>query len=620
MSLLRHLKAHARLWHARKHPLRLAAVRLFFRYAPSERQRVFVLMLVLGAVGGVAAVAFHLALRAAEVNLIDRALDMSGMRGVILVLFVPTAGALLGGVLLQYFFPDSRGSGIPQVKVAYAIRGGRMPLRVVFGKFLTSVLQIGTGTSLGREGPTVQIVAGIGSQLGRWAALSRKSMASLLPVGAAAGIAAAFNAPIAAVTFAFEEIVGDIDQTVLGGVVVAAAIAAAVERGILGAHPILETSVTFGSQSMASLAMYALLGVAAALVSVLFTDGLLGLRGRFQRMDGIPPWARPAVGGLVTGILAVLALRFLHQRGVTGIGYDTLSLALAGQLAFHVLLALSFMKLGATVFSYASGGAGGIFAPALFIGGMLGGAVGHVDASLFGHPTSQFAAFALVGMGAVFAGIIRAPITSVLIIFEMTDGYALILPLMIANMTAYGLARRWRPTPVYDALLEQDGIHLPHHTGLGRAIESLRVDSAMTRNVVKLAADWTVREAAEHVSIYDFASFPVVDDDDRFVGMIGEARLRRSLARDQGDLRIGDLVGEGEVVYADQPLVHAVVLMNRLGVRQLPVVDRADRQRLVGIVTMGDVVRAQAQAALEVDASLAPDFGEAREVLERKQE
>jgi CIC family chloride channel protein len=598
---------------------REAAVRLLLRYAPGERRRVFLLTIVVGALGGLAAVLFHLAIQALGVRLIGRALDTPGPIGTAAVLLVPALGALAGGVLLYRFFPDSRGSGIPQVKVAYAIHGGRMPVRVVVGKFLTSTLQIGTGSSLGREGPTVQICAGIASQLGQWFALSRRSLASLLPVGTAAGIAAAFNAPIAAVTFAIEEIVGDIDQAVLAGVVVAAAIAAAIERGILGAHPVLETVVPLGSQPLLSLPIYLVLGVVAAVASVAFTDALLGLRHRFQRMDAIPPWVRPAVGGLVTGALALAALRLLGQRGVAGVGYDTLSLALAGRLALLALVGLAVLKLVATAFSYGSGGAGGIFAPALFIGGMLGGAVGHLDVAVLGHAHAQVAAFALVGMGAVLAGIVRAPITSVLIIFEMTDGYALILPLMIANMTAYGLARRWRPTPVYEALLEQDGVHLPGRaTDLGKAIENLRVSAAMTTNVVRIAADWTVREAAEHVAIHDFAAYPVVEADGRFAGLIGQARLRRALAREQGDLRVGELVWEGGIVRPDQRLVQAVVLMNRLGERQLPVVREEDGARLVGIVTMGDIVRAQADAALSIDSSLAPDFGEAREILRRR--
>ena len=316
--------------------------------------------------------------------------------------------------------------------------------------------------SLEREGPTVQICAGISSLLARTFSLSRQSQRRMASVGVAAGIAAAFNAPIAAITFTLEEIIGDLDQTMLSGVIVAAAIAAAVERGILGQHPVFEIQRQYSLGHASSLVWYAVLGVLSAVASVTFTDSLLGLRNRFKNFTSVPKWVHPAVGGALTGGLAAVALLWLKQNGITGGGYKTLSQALAGLLSVRVMIGLCLLKLAATVCSYSSGGVGGIFAPSLFIGGMLGGAVGYVDVTVLHHSSDSIGAFALVGMGAVFAGIIRAPMTSVLIIFEMTGSYGLILPLMIANMSAYGLARHWRSVPVYEALLLQDDVTLPH--------------------------------------------------------------------------------------------------------------------------------------------------------------
>jgi len=382
----------------------------------------------------------------------------------------------------------------------------------------------------------VQICAGIASLLGRVAALSRDNLKRLLPVGAAAGIAAAFNAPIAAVTFTVEEVVGDLDQTVLSGVIVAAALAAVVERSVLGEHPVFDVPPGYGLRHASSLLLYAGLGVAGAFVSLAFTESLLKVRGWFGRQKLLPLWARPAAGGLLTGLLVVVALAWLKAGGVNGGGYDTLSAALAGKLAVEVMLALCLMKVMATVFSYGSGGAGGLFAPSLFIGGMLGGAFGYLDTALLHHGAeNSVGAFALVGMGAVFAGSIRAPITSVLIIFEMTGGYGLILPLMIANMTAYGLARRWRPTPIYEALLEQDGVHLPHRGGaVKHALEVLRVAEAMTPDAVTLPEAVTVEEALSLAGGHDFSVYPVLSEGGVYVGMVGEARLRRTLAEGGG--------------------------------------------------------------------------------------
>jgi len=235
-----------------------------------------------------------------------------------------------------------------------------------------------------------------------------------------------------------------------------------VERTILGAHPVLEVLRSYSLTSASSLLWYAVLGGLSALVSVAFTDSLLGLRAWFKRLTAVPKWAHPAMGGAVTGALAVIGILWLGSGGVVGGGYATLGRALLGSLPLKVLIGLCILKLIATVFSYSSGGVGGIFAPALFIGATLGGAVGYIDVAVFHHPVEEIGSFAVVGMGAVFAGIIRAPMTSVLIIFEMTGGYGLVLPLMVANMSAYALARHWRHTPIYEALLLQDGIELPH--------------------------------------------------------------------------------------------------------------------------------------------------------------
>jgi CIC family chloride channel protein len=282
----------------------------------------------------------------------------------------------------------------------------------------------------------------------------------------AAGIAAAFNAPIAAVTFTLEELIGDLDQTMLSGVIVAAALAAVVENRVLGSRPIFHVPrpFTFDLDHPASLIGYALLGVLAAVVSVAFTDGLLGLRARFRKLTGIPRWVHPAIGGLATGALAVVGLVFFHLNGIAGDPYKTLELSFTGTLPLACMASFCVLKLLATVSSYSSGGSGGIFAPSLFMGGMLGGAVGYLDVMVFHHASDSIGAFAVVGMGAVFAGVVRAPMTSILIIFEMTGGYGLVLPLMIANMSAFALARHWRRVPVYEALLAQDGIHLEHET------------------------------------------------------------------------------------------------------------------------------------------------------------
>ena len=606
MKLPGFLKTLSKRWRSANATL----LRLFLRLVPSENHRVFALTLVAGVACGLAAVFFHLSIMGTESRLIDRAMNAGGRWWIFWTIVTPTTGGLLSGALLQYVVPGARGSGIPQVKVAYAIKGGRVPFRDAVGKFLVGVLQIGTGSSLGREGPTVQICAGVASTLGRSAALSRENLTRLLPVGVAAGIAAAFNAPIAAITFTIEEVVGDLDQAVLAWIVVAAAIAAGIERAVLGEHPVFTITKHYGLEHFSSLLFYAALGVAAAIISLVFTESLVGLRSWFQRMKLVPGWAKPGVGGLITGALAVVAIYWLGLNGVTGGGYGTLSLALSGSLAFRALLVLCIFKLVATLFSYGSGGAGGIFAPALFIGGTLGGVFGYFDTALFHHAGNELGSFALVGMGAVFAGIIRAPITSVLIIFEMTGSYELILPLMISNMTSYALARHFRPTPIYEALLVQDGIHLPNRGGrVAHALERLRVGDAMSPKPATILASMSVDDAIEQIGSLEHSTYPVVDGN-RFVGMITQVRLRRLEAENAGSTKVGSHVDSRTHVLPDYPLVRAMVRMDKSGVRQLAVVERKDGNKLIGILTMSDIVRAHAQAAGEaedVDRTTLPD-------------
>jgi CIC family chloride channel protein len=516
-----------------------------------------------------------------------------GARWIVWTVVSPTVGGLVAGAALTWLVPGARGSGIPQVKAAYANEGGRVRLRDALGKFIVGTVQIGSGASLGREGPTVQICAGVTSVLARAVAVPPRTMRRLTPVGVAAGIAAAFNAPIAAVTFTIEEIVGALDPTVLSGVVVAAALSAVIERSILGVHPVIEVAQAYGLDNASSLTVYALLGISAALVSVVFTDSLLELRLRFRRLHAIPSWAHPAVGGLVTGALAVVILYWFGTTGVTGGGYATLGRALEGQVGFRALVMLCAAKLIATVFSYSSGGAGGIFAPTLFMGAMLGGIFGYVDVLLLRHATQPLGAFALVGMGAVFAGVIRAPITSVLIIFEMTGGYGLVLPLMLANMISYVLARRLRPLPIYEALLEQDGIALSSAPSRFQPLEPLSIAGAVTPDTRSLEATLSIREAAASLDEHTSAVAAVVDRRGRVKGVVHPSDLRRPGA--PLDAPVTSVLRPTPTLRSDASPLDALTRMNELGVRRMLVVD--EQARFVGVLAMGDLVRAMSRSA-----------------------
>lgn len=413
-----------------------------------EHQLFLALSIIIGILAGLAAVLFTLA--------IDRADDaLFGLApSTVRMFLIPVLVSVGTGILLATVFPGVRGSGVPQTKAAFHLHGGVISGRVPLGKFLTGVLCIGSGHSMGREGPSVQIGAGIASVVGRWLRLSPARVKELVPVGAAGALAAAFNTPIAAVLFALEEIIGDLNATLLGSTVVASVASVVVERSILGNQPLFHVPV-YHLVHPAELIGYVALGIAGGLVSLIFCKALLGLRGAFLRMPRSTLMFQPAIGGIAIGATLLLVPE------VKGVGYEYVDQALNGGLVFRTMLVLCFVKLAATIISYCSGNAGGIFAPSLFIGAMAGGAVGTLVNRVAPFPTGEPGAYALVGMGTLFAGIIRAPMTSVFMIFEITQDYQILVPLMVANLLSFVISRRYQPIPVYEALLRQDQIHLP---------------------------------------------------------------------------------------------------------------------------------------------------------------
>jgi CIC family chloride channel protein len=541
-----------------------------------EDQVFLVLALVIGALTGLAVVAFILLTERAGMRLYP--VGSAPWRRVLF----PVAGSLGIGYLLYRYFPNARGSGVPQTKAALFAGGGRITLRTVVGKFFCTSATLASGIPLGREGPSVQVGAGIASVLGRRLGLRPEKVKALLPVGAAAAIAAAFNTPLAAVLFALEEIVGDLHAPVLGSVVLASATSWMVLRLVLGNNPLFKVP-QYQLVNPLEFAIYAVLGVAGGLVSVSFTKLLLGMRARFLRFPQKTVWFQPVAGGLLVGVMGW----FVPQ--VLGVGYGYVGDVLNGRMALNLMVLLLGLKLFAVTTSYASGNAGGIFGPALFIGAMLGGAVGTVAHRLLPAYTATPGAYALVGMGAVFAGIVRAPMTSVLMIFEMTQDYAVIVPLMIANLVSLFISSRLQRQPIYDALAVQDGIHLPTaetRHGHGRR----QVTRVMHTATELLPSEITVEEALERVRSSEFRTW-LVTDRRGIVGLINLPTLERE--RVEGAAKnLGELV-DGLVfphVHQDQGLDLALERMGANQIDILPVVSRADVHKLEGIVTLHDVL------------------------------
>src|SRR5215471_6331122 len=454
--------------------------RWFPRIREREEQVFLVLTLVIGALTGLVVVAFIVVTERLGMRLYP--VGSAPWRRVL----IPVLGSLAMGYLLYRYFPHARGSGVPQTKAALFARGGRITIRTVLGKFFCTATTLACGIPLGREGPSVQVGAGIASVLGRQLGLSAERVKALLPVGAAAAVAAAFNTPLAAVVFSLEEITGDLHAPILGSVVLASATAWVVLRMLLGNHPLFQVP-QYELVHPLEFAIYAALGLIGGLVSVLFTKLLLKTREWFMRLPQKTLPFQPVAGGLLVGIMAL----FVPQ--VLGVGYGYVGDALNGRMTLHIMALLVALKLLAVTTSYGSGNAGGIFGPSLFLGAMVGATVGGVAHHWFPEHTASPGAYALVGMGTLFAGIVRAPMTSVLMIFETTQDYAVIVPLMISNLVSLYISSRLQKEPIYEALAYQDGIHLPH----GRHADSRPVSKLLRPAEEVLDASMTASAAMQ---------------------------------------------------------------------------------------------------------------------------
>ncbi len=505
----------------------------------------------------------------------------------------PTLGALVTGVLLVRFFPEARGSGIPQTRAAIFIHDGRISARTVFGKFTCCVISLASGMALGREGPSVHLGAGITSVIARHLGLSITRVKWLIPVGVSAALAAAFNTPIAAVLFALEEIMGDMHAPILGSVVLSSVTSWMVLHLVLGDEPLFHVAA-YHLVSSWELTGYVVLGIVGGLGSVAFVRLLLALRKRFLALPVSTRWLQPAVGGLAVGMIGF----FVPQ--ILGVGYDQVERVLDGEVVLRIVILFAVLKIVATAMCFASGNAGGIFGPSLFIGAMIGGAVGEVAHTLFPLTTAEPGAYALVGMGTAFAGIVRTPLTSVIMIFEVTRNYSIIVPLMISNMIAFYISRSLQRAPVYEALAHQDGIHLPS----GPPVQSsarLEISAAMSSAPSALMASVTVREAMACVGDGAHDSYPV-NDADGFVTLVGRQELAAALGDGLADVTLGALVlpnvlsdersASRSALHVDEPLAHALSRMGETRQTTLPVVSRSNARSLLGVVTLTDILEA----------------------------
>jgi len=506
--------------------------------------------------------------------------------GMFFVILAPVVGGLVYGPLIERFAKEARGHGVPEVMLAVAERGGRIPPAVAVVKSLASALCIGSGGSVGREGPIVQIGSALGSSIGQWLRVPESRLRLLVACGAAGGISATFNAPIAGVFFGLELILRDFQTDSFGVVVLASVTADVIGRAAFGAHPFLALPA-FQLASPLDYLFYAVLGLLAAVVGVGFVRVLYGLEDVFDRFWPGPRWARPATGGALLGLL-LLGLPQLY-----GVGYPVLEGAIRQQYVLWLLVALLVGKMAATSLTIAIGGSGGVFAPSLFMGAMAGTAFGtvlhHLAPGLAGAP----GAYGLIGMGAVFAGAARAPITAVMIIFELTGDYRVILPLMAAIVLATALSSRLAPDTIYTLKLRRRGIDIlrGRETSL---MEVIRVADAMTPVPQPLAPDTPLDAVIARLSEEARDALPVVDTTGSYRGAVTSREVEAAARENVLDATAQTLAVATPTLRADEQLDAALGTLVDHDRTGLPVLS-ADGSRLIGWVTHRDVLRAYAE-------------------------
>ena len=553
--------------------------------ALQEPQLFLLLAILIGIFSGLAVVCFRVAIEWSRLALLGPGLEPSFPR----VVLVPAATGLVVATAVILVFPMARGSGVHQTKAAVYISNGFISFRTVIAKFLTCAASIGGGHSLGPEDPSLQIGAGLASLFGRRLHLSRDKLRLIAPVGAAAGLAAAFNSPITAVLFVIEEVIGTWSAGALGAIVLSAVSAIVVEQWFLGGEPLFRVPA-FQLAHPVELVAYGVLGIAGGFAALAFVRLVLALRPRLRALPRWTLFVQPAVAGAIIGVIGI------WYPQVMGAGYEYVDEALHDQYTWQVLLALAALKIVATALSFSSGTPGGLFAPTLFIGAMLGAGVSGLERQLLPSATGPVGAYALVGMGTLFAGILRAPMTSVFMMVEISGNYSIVLPVMISNSIAYMISRRFQPTPIFEVLSHQDGVELPSMEEQ-RELRLPRVEDAMQEAPVVLGGDWTVSEARRRLDDQPAQAVPVVLPGGAWA-TVTRLELAAVEALGRGAEPVRNVLGlEARVapVHRDQPLETALRLMRDRPL--LPVVHRAEARRLEGVLTLDDILAAYRRAA-----------------------
>lgn len=556
-----------------------------------------ILAVLVGVVAGFGAIAFRWLIKTSQTFFFGGGATILGFLGKYYIILLPAFGGILVGLLIYYGAREAKGHGVPEVMEAVAIRGGRIRARVSIIKALASSICIGSGGSVGREGPIVQIGASFGSTIGRWFRLSDEWVKILVACGAAGGISATFNAPIGGTFFALEVILGRFVTPRFGFVVISSVAADVISRIFLGQQP------SFGiiPHTMVSnweLLPYAVLGVLSALAAIVFIRLLYKCEDLFDAWR-IPEFIKPAIGGIGIGLIG------LYSYDLLGVGYGDaywvrtmgIDQALAGEIAFQSLIILFALKIVATSLTIGSGGSGGVFAPSLFIGAMLGGAFGSVVHHLSPTYFAPSGAYALVGMAAVFAGATWAPITAIIMPFEMTSDYKIILPLMIAVVISTVISKSLIHESIYTLKLARRGIDI-RQMEQSSPLRQIAVSHVMTNDFPTVLPTLKVSELLTRLRRTGHHGFPVVNEQKEFQGVVTLTDVENAMVKGNPEgLTVDDIMSRSVIVaYPDQSLHDVLVKLGARDVGRIPVVDKDNPKHLLGVLRRHDIVRAYVKA------------------------
>jgi len=557
--------------------------------------------LLVGVGTGLGAIAFRFLIQGVAWVGYDWLPRLTATWGKAYVIIVPALGGLLVGPLIYFFAREAKGHGVPEVMEAVALRGGRIRPVVALVKSLASSLSIGSGGSVGREGPIVQIGSALGSSVGQALHLSDERIRNLVACGAAGGIAATFNAPIAGVIFALEIILGAFSVQYFSTVVISAVVSAAMGRAVFGNVPAFLIPMEYGLNSLWEFAFYPILGLLAALVGVVFVRLLYWSEDLFAKWKQVPEWVQPAVGGLLLGGMALIyppltGVTWERTPQVFNVGYDIIEQALGNELLLSAAILLLILKLVATSLTLGSGGSGGIFAPALFMGAMLGAAFAMVVNLLFPGVAAPPGAYALVGMGALFAASAHAPITAVLILFELTSDYRIILPLMLTVVISTTLAQiLLGGESIYTLKLTRRGVRLQRGRDVD-IMQGVKVEEIMRYDIDTVEMDLTIAELSDIFARSRHHGLPVLDNQGKLWGIVTITDLDQALnAHMPGSTLITDIGTIRDqllVAFPDETMGEALTRMGRRGIGRLPVVSRDDPNHLLGLIRRADIIRA----------------------------